>query len=166
MFYFDEAWFTLSGYVNSQDNRYWSKRHPRSVHEVPLQDLEVRILCAISVQRIIEPMFFHGTINSEFCYRSSLKWPMKKNFMGILCKMIQCTHCKHFCCIRWSLQQMSHKSRILVSAITQFIFLWFLFLGHAERKGVCEQSTLFGRTSRKYSAWNSCHSCKAASLCV
>jgi hypothetical protein len=39
MFYFDEAWFTLSGYVNSQDNRYWSKGHPRSVHEVPLQDL-------------------------------------------------------------------------------------------------------------------------------
>jgi hypothetical protein len=65
MFYSDKAWYTLSGYINSQNNRYWSTENPYAVYEVPLHDLKVGVWCAISVRRTIQPMSFHKTINSE-----------------------------------------------------------------------------------------------------
>jgi hypothetical protein len=36
MIYSDEAWFTLSGYIQSQNNSQWSKENPHAVHEMPL----------------------------------------------------------------------------------------------------------------------------------
>jgi hypothetical protein len=32
VFYTDEAWFHLSGYVTSQNNRYWRAENPHSIH--------------------------------------------------------------------------------------------------------------------------------------
>jgi hypothetical protein len=70
--------------------------------------------------------------------------------MGILCKS-NSTNCEQFYgCITWSVRQMRHKSRIVASAITRFKSLWLLFVRHAKRKSVREQSALFGRTARKY----------------
>jgi hypothetical protein len=37
-FFNDEAWFHLSGYINAQNNRYWSSINPRQIFEVPLHD--------------------------------------------------------------------------------------------------------------------------------
>ena len=34
-FFTDEAWFHLSGYVNSQNSRLWSYDNPHSLHENP-----------------------------------------------------------------------------------------------------------------------------------
>jgi hypothetical protein len=39
----DEAWFHFSGYVNSQNNRYWSGENPTLIHEVPLHDVKVDV---------------------------------------------------------------------------------------------------------------------------
>jgi hypothetical protein len=64
-FYTDEAWFHLSGFVNSQNNRYWSAENLHSVHEVPLYGVKIVVWCAISEHRIIGPVFFQKTINSE-----------------------------------------------------------------------------------------------------
>jgi hypothetical protein len=33
-FFTDEAWFHLSGYINAQNNRYWSSINPRQTFEV------------------------------------------------------------------------------------------------------------------------------------
>jgi hypothetical protein len=52
-----EAWFELSGNVNSQNIRYWCSENPYAVHEVPLHDLEVGFWCAVSAHKIIGPMF-------------------------------------------------------------------------------------------------------------
>jgi hypothetical protein len=65
VFYTNEAWFYLGGYVNSQNNYYWSAEKPLSIHEVPLHDVKIRVWCAISAYRIIGPVFFQETINSE-----------------------------------------------------------------------------------------------------
>jgi hypothetical protein len=53
-FYSDEAWFTSSGYINSENNRHWSTENPHTVQELPLHDLEI----AVSVWRIVGLMYF------------------------------------------------------------------------------------------------------------
>lgn len=64
-FYSDEAWFHLSGYVNSQNSRLWSAVNPFEIHEQPLHSLKVGVWIAMSRRRIIGSIFFDGTINSE-----------------------------------------------------------------------------------------------------
>jgi hypothetical protein len=61
VFYSEEAWFNLSSYVNSQNNRHWGTENPHAVHEVLLHNLNVG---AINTRRIIGIRRFHYTINS------------------------------------------------------------------------------------------------------
>ncbi|RWS10786.1 uncharacterized protein B4U80_09266, partial [Leptotrombidium deliense] len=65
IFFTDEAWFHLSGYVNSQNCRFWSADKPRKVVESPLHPQKVGVWCAISHRRIIGPIFFEKTVNTE-----------------------------------------------------------------------------------------------------
>jgi hypothetical protein len=65
VFYTDETWLHLSGYVNGQNNRYRSAENPHSIHEVPLHDVKIGVWCAISAHRIIGSVFCQYTINSE-----------------------------------------------------------------------------------------------------
>jgi hypothetical protein len=55
----DEAWFHLSGYVNSQNTR------PCAFTETPLHPQKVGVWCAISAERVIGPIFFERTVNSD-----------------------------------------------------------------------------------------------------
>jgi inhibitor of nuclear factor kappa-B kinase subunit alpha len=64
-FFTDEAWFHLSGYINAQNSKYWSNINPRQTSEVPLHDQKIGVWCAISAARIVGPIFFEETINSE-----------------------------------------------------------------------------------------------------
>jgi hypothetical protein len=64
-FFTVEAWFHLSGYINAQNNRYWSSINPRQTFEVPLHDQKVGVWCAITASRIEGPIFFENTINSK-----------------------------------------------------------------------------------------------------
>ena len=64
-FFTDEAWFHLSGYINSQNSRLWSSDNPHSLHETPLHDKKVGVWVAISRRRMVGPTFFMNTINSE-----------------------------------------------------------------------------------------------------
>ncbi|PSN33354.1 hypothetical protein C0J52_27713 [Blattella germanica] len=57
-FFSDEAWFTLNGRVNSQNNRYWGQEIPHEFHEIPLHDEIIEVWCAVSASRIIGQMFF------------------------------------------------------------------------------------------------------------
>jgi hypothetical protein len=57
-FFTDEAWFHLSGYINAQNNRYWSSINPRQTFEVPLHDQNIGVWCAITLSRIVGPIFF------------------------------------------------------------------------------------------------------------
>ena len=64
-FYSDEAWFHLSGYVNSQNSRSWSVLNPFELHESPLHPLKVGVWIAMSRRKIIGPFFFEETVNSN-----------------------------------------------------------------------------------------------------
>lgn len=39
----DEVYFHLSGYVNSQNSRYWDTDNPHVEHETPLHDQKVGV---------------------------------------------------------------------------------------------------------------------------
>jgi hypothetical protein len=63
-FFSDEAWFHLQGYINTQNNRYWSSQNPHLTHEVQPHLVKVGVWCAVS-PRIAVPVFFNETINCE-----------------------------------------------------------------------------------------------------
>jgi hypothetical protein len=59
-------WFTLHGYVNSQDSRYWSTENPHAVHEVPVCD--TKECCTISARRITGLILFMKQIMNIMKY--------------------------------------------------------------------------------------------------
>jgi hypothetical protein len=61
-FFSDESWFHLQGYINTQNNRYWSSQNPRVTREVPLYPLIVGVWCAVSARVIAGSMVFNETI--------------------------------------------------------------------------------------------------------
>jgi hypothetical protein len=64
-FFSDEAWFHLSGYINSQNSRICGTTNPHRFIESSLHPQKIGVWCAISRKRIIGPIFFEKTINSE-----------------------------------------------------------------------------------------------------
>jgi hypothetical protein len=69
-FFSDEAWFYLQGYINTQNNRYWSSQNPHLTHEVLLHPVKVGAWCAVSARRIVGPMFLTKQLNAKDIYRS------------------------------------------------------------------------------------------------
>lgn len=65
MFFTDEAWFHLSGYVNAQNYRIWSTKNPHVFEETSLHPLKVGVWCAISQRRVIGPIFFEKSVDSD-----------------------------------------------------------------------------------------------------
>jgi hypothetical protein len=59
-FYTDEAYFHLSGYVNSQNTRMWSSENPHFFIVTPQYPQKVGVWAAISQHRIIGPIFLEG----------------------------------------------------------------------------------------------------------
>jgi hypothetical protein len=47
-FFCDEAWFHLSGFVNSQNYRTWSAYTPHNILEVPLHTIKISACVAMS----------------------------------------------------------------------------------------------------------------------
>lgn len=64
-FFSDEAWFHLSGYINSQNMRMWSNDNPHVFTESPLHAQKIGVWMAVSRRRIIGPIFFDFTVNAE-----------------------------------------------------------------------------------------------------
>jgi hypothetical protein len=63
-FFTDEAWFHLSGYVNSQNCRFWSTENPHIIHELPLHSAKLGVWAAMNAERVFV-CFFETTVNSE-----------------------------------------------------------------------------------------------------
>jgi hypothetical protein len=64
-FYTDEANFNLSGYVNSQNNRYWSSENLHALIQFPFTTKRQALWCAISTNCIIAPTFYEGTLDTQ-----------------------------------------------------------------------------------------------------
>jgi hypothetical protein len=64
VFFSDEAWFSLRGHVNSQNNRHWSAENPGVIHELSLHDEKIGVWCAMNARRVIGPIFYDYTFNA------------------------------------------------------------------------------------------------------
>ena len=73
-FFTDEAWFNLSGYVNSQNSRIWSTDNPFALKETALHPEKIGVWVAISRARIVGPIFFETTVDSNV-YCSEIIFP-------------------------------------------------------------------------------------------
>ena len=60
-----EAWFHLSGYINSQHSRMWSAENPHALHENPLHPSKISVRSAQSWIWIMEILFFEGAVAVE-----------------------------------------------------------------------------------------------------
>lgn len=69
VFFSDEAWIYLDGFINSQTYRVWSTKNPHAYREKGLHPKKIGMWCAISRQRIIGPIFFEGIIDSGVYFR-------------------------------------------------------------------------------------------------
>jgi hypothetical protein len=58
IFFSDEVWFHLQGYINIKNNRYWSSHDSHLSHEVLLHPVKVGVWCAVSARRIVGPVFY------------------------------------------------------------------------------------------------------------
>lgn len=74
VFFSDEAWFHLSGYVNSQNMRIWSAENPYAFRETPLHPQKLGVWIGLSRRRLVGPIFFQGTINA-LRYREEILEP-------------------------------------------------------------------------------------------
>jgi hypothetical protein len=69
----DEVNFFLSGFVNKQSFRYWSREDPRILHEKPQKGQKVVVWCAVGMCGITGPYFFEDgaghalTVNADRC---------------------------------------------------------------------------------------------------
>ena len=64
-FFSDKVWFYLQGSVHSQNTRLWSNENPHEIQEAPLHCEKVDAWATISRCRIVGPILFNNTINSE-----------------------------------------------------------------------------------------------------
>lgn len=64
-FFSDEAWFYLSGYINSQNYRIWSTETPNEIVQAPLHSVKIGVYIAMSRRRIVGPVFFENTVTAN-----------------------------------------------------------------------------------------------------
>ncbi len=66
----DECYFWMNGYVKKQNMRSWSDENPYAIEEAPLHLEKVTVWAALSCHGIIGPVFIRETITSDSYYTS------------------------------------------------------------------------------------------------
>jgi hypothetical protein len=64
--FFNEGWFYLQGYINAKYNRCWNLHNPHLTHEVLHHPVKVGVWCAVSVRRIVGPMFLTKQLPNKY----------------------------------------------------------------------------------------------------
>jgi hypothetical protein len=61
----NEAWFHLSGYINSHNSNVWPAFNVHEIMETPLLNQKDGVLCTLSQNWAIGPILFEDTIISD-----------------------------------------------------------------------------------------------------
>ncbi len=65
MFFTNEAWFHLDGFINAHNYRIWSLERPQEYLEAGLHPKKFGVWCAVSRRRIVRSIFFERTVTAE-----------------------------------------------------------------------------------------------------
>ncbi|PSN47189.1 hypothetical protein C0J52_07875, partial [Blattella germanica] len=81
LFCTDEAWFHLSGFMNSQNQRHWASKNPHhNIVETRRHETKIAVWCAISGSRIVGPLFHAPDLNPcDFYLWGNLKGKVYAN---------------------------------------------------------------------------------------
>jgi len=63
IFFTDEAYFTLEGYVNKQNYRIWGSEPPKEFAEAPLHSRKIQVWCAVYSGGVSQPFFYEENEN-------------------------------------------------------------------------------------------------------
>jgi hypothetical protein len=88
-FFTDEAYFYLSGYINSQNSCVWCAHNPHAFHESLLHDEKIGVWVGMSRRRIVGPSFFLGdsqlpTVLWQYCVSLHCAIERRWNWQGLL----------------------------------------------------------------------------------
>jgi hypothetical protein len=84
IFYSEEAWLILSCYIKCQNNRFWSRKVPQAVHDVPLHYMKAEIWYAVSARRVIGPVTLCEILSPFFG-----RLDVEGKLCGVLFKIMQ-----------------------------------------------------------------------------
>jgi hypothetical protein len=73
-FFTDEAYFHLSGYINSRNSHVWCAHNPHAFNKSLLHDEKIGVWVGMSRRRIFGPIFFLETLNSQW-YCDNIVYP-------------------------------------------------------------------------------------------
>jgi hypothetical protein len=77
----DEANFFLSGYMNKENFRYWSRENPRLLHEKPQTSQKVVVSCAIGMCGIMGRCCFEDDTGRAVTVNADGYCKMLQNFL-------------------------------------------------------------------------------------
>jgi hypothetical protein len=82
-FFSDEAWFHLQGYINTQNNCYWSSQNRHLTHEVPLCRGKVGVWCAVKCKKnrtthADKRLFTQNCLRNNPNYNNVVKYPIQQ----------------------------------------------------------------------------------------
>jgi hypothetical protein len=77
----DEAHFELTGNVNCQNCRYWSRENPNEIHQRPLHSEKVTVWCGVARFGVIGPFFFENQTGTTVTVNAERYVDMIQNFL-------------------------------------------------------------------------------------
>jgi hypothetical protein len=144
----DEAWFHLSGYINSQNSHVWLAVNPHAIHGTPLNDQKVGVWCTISWSWVIGPTYFDNAIDSDHYHHMTLYPSIDQlnedeithaHFQqdSATVHTVQCIHGASV----WFVQRLTNFREHLATKITLSYSPQFLFVGSNEKCCLWRQSS-------------------------
>ena len=156
-----EAWFHLSGYVNSQNSHIWASEYPNMIHKEPHHSEKIGVWCGMSRWRIIGPIFFNATITTAAYMEIFNTFVKSIGRWGTLSWIFPAgwSDIPHFTRQHgWNsvlFRRPRHFEGTWATALARSDAAWLFLMGISERESLPKQTTNHRRLENKHHQRNS-----------